>query len=119
MSVATVAISRIVAVPVWGSQTFHGPAFVAASARDIDPDIWANAWNQHAKGNRFNEVVEQGLSDQFEQRYFVLVNSRRDQVSIQTFFVIKQDLTAGLPKTVLRPAQLRSQASSQVELGAA
>ena len=100
MSVATEAISRIVAAPIWSSQTVHGPAFVAASARDIDPDIWANAWNQHAKGSRFNEVVEQGLSDQFEQRYFVLVNSRRDQVSIQTFFVIRQDLTAGLPKTV-------------------
>ncbi len=100
MSVATEAISRIVTAPVWSSQTVFGPAFVAASARDIDPDIWANAWNQHAKGNRFNEVVEQGLSDQFEQRYFVLVNSRRDQVSIQTFFVIKQDLTAGLPKTM-------------------
>jgi hypothetical protein len=101
MSVATEeAISRIVATPIWSSQTIHGPAFVAASARDIDTDIWANAWNQHAKGSRFNEVVEQGLSDQFEQRYFVLVNSRRDQVSIQTFFVIRQDLTAGLPKTV-------------------
>jgi hypothetical protein len=100
MSVATEAISQIVAAPIWSSQTAYGPVFVAASARDIDPDIWANAWNQHAKGNRFNEVVEQGLSDQFEQRYFVLVNSRRDQVSIQTFFVIKQDLTAGLPKTM-------------------
>jgi hypothetical protein len=100
MSVATEGISRIVAAPVWSSQTIHGPVFVAASARDIDPDIWANAWNQHAKGSRFNEVVEQGLSDQFEQRYFVLVNSRRDQVSIQTFFLVRQDLTAGLPKTV-------------------
>jgi Acetyltransferase (GNAT) domain len=100
MSVATEAISRIVAAPIWSSKTIHGPAFVAASARDIDPEIWANAWTRHAKGNRFNEVVEQGLSDQFEQRYFVLVNSRRDQVSIQTFFVIKQDLTAGLPETV-------------------
>jgi hypothetical protein len=95
MSVATEGISRIVAAPVWSSQTIHGPVFVAASARDIDPDIWANAWNQHAKGSRFNEVVEQGLSDQFEQRYFVLVNSRRDQVSIQTFFLVRQDLTAG------------------------
>src|SRR5258707_7625788 len=100
MSVATEAIARIVTAPVWSSQAVFGPAFVAASARDIDPDIWANAWNQHAKGNRFNEVVEQGLSDQFEQRYFVLVNSRRDQVSIQTFFVIKRDVTAGLPKTM-------------------
>jgi hypothetical protein len=100
MSVATEAISRIVTAPIWSWQTAYGPAFVAASARDIDPDVWANAWSQHAKGNRFNEVVEQGLSDQFEQRYFVLVNSRREQVSIQTFFVIKQDLTAGLPKTM-------------------
>src|ERR1700731_5197212 len=100
MSVATEGISRIVAAPVWSSKTIHGPVFVAASARDIDPDIWANAWNQHAKGSRFNEVVERGLSDQFEQRYFVLVNSRRDQVSIQTFFLIRQDPTAGLPNTV-------------------
>jgi Acetyltransferase (GNAT) domain len=100
MSVAIEAVSRIVAAPVWSSQTIHGPAFVAASARDIDPEIWANAWTQHAKGNRFNEVVEQGLSDQFEQRYFVLVNSQGDQISIQTFFVIKQDLTAGLPESV-------------------
>src|SRR5258708_21661541 len=100
MCVATEAISRIVAPPLWSWQTAYGPAFVAASARDIDPDVWANAWSQHAKGNRFNEVVEQGLSDQFEQRYFVLVNSLREQVSIQTFFVIKQDLTAGLPKTM-------------------
>src|SRR5258708_17823782 len=100
MCVATEAISRIVAAPLWSWQTAYGPAFVAASARDIDPDVWANAWSQHAKGNRFNEVVEQGLSDQFEQRYFVLVNSRREQVSIQTFFVIKQDLTVGLPKTM-------------------
>src|ERR1700747_3333558 len=100
MSAATEGISRIVASPVWSSQTIHGPVFVAASARDIDPDIWANAWNQHAKGSRFNEVVEQGLSDQFEQRYFVLVNSRREQVSIQTLFVIRQDLPPGLPKTM-------------------
>src|SRR5258708_32042478 len=100
MCVATKGISRIVAAPLWSGQTAYGPAFVATSARDIDPDVWANAWSQHAKGNRFNEVVEQGLSDQFEQRYFVLVNSLREQVSIQTFFVIKQDLTAGLPKTM-------------------
>lgn len=100
MSVAIEATSRIVAAPLWSSQTVHGPALVAGSARDIDPDIWANAWSQHAKGNRFNEVVEQGLGDQFEQRYFVLVNTRREQVSIQTFFLIKQDLTAGLPETV-------------------
>jgi hypothetical protein len=100
MSVTTETFSRIVAAPIWSSQTIYGPAFVAGYARDIDPEIWANAWTQHAKGSRFNEVVEQGLSDQFEQRYFVLVNSQRDQVSIQTFFVIKQDLTAGLPETV-------------------
>src|SRR5258707_12895033 len=100
MCVAKEEISRIGAAPLWSWKTAYGPAFVAASARDIDPDVWANAWSQHAKGNRFNEVVEQGLSDQFEQRYFVLVNSRREQVSIQTFFVIKQDLTAGLPKTM-------------------
>src|SRR5258706_16420661 len=100
MSVATEAFPRMGAAPLWSGQTAYGPAFVAAAARDMDPDVWANAWSQHAKGNRFNEVVEQGLSDQFEQRYFVLVNSRREQVSIQTFFVIKQDLTAGLPKTM-------------------
>jgi hypothetical protein len=100
MSVATEAISQIVRSPIWSSQTIHGPAFVAASAQDIDPDVWANAWNQHVKDNRFNQVVEQCLSDQFEQRYFVLVNARHDKVSLQTFFVIKQDLTAGLPETV-------------------
>jgi hypothetical protein len=88
------AISRIVATPLWSSQSVHGPVFVAASARDIDSNVWANAWSQHAKDSRFNEVVEQGLNDQFEQRYFVLVNSLRDQVCIQTFFVVKQDLTA-------------------------
>src|SRR5258708_34655101 len=102
MSVATEAISRIVAAPVWSSQTIHGSAFVAASARDIDPDIWASAWNQHAKGSRFNEAVEQGLSDQFEQRYFVLVNSWRGQFSIYTFFFIMQDVTAGLPSAVAK-----------------
>ncbi len=94
------AISRIVATPLWSSQSVHGPVFVAASARDIDSNVWANAWSQHAKDSRFNEVVEQGLNDQFEQRYFVLVNSLRDQVCIQTFFVVKQDLTAGLPEGV-------------------
>jgi hypothetical protein len=108
MSVATEPTSRFVTAPLWRWQTIHGPAFVAASVRDIDSDIWANAWHKHAKGNRFHEVVEQSLCDQFVQRYFVLVNSRRDQVSIQTFFVIKQDLTAGLPKTVRKAVtQLR------------
>jgi Acetyltransferase (GNAT) domain len=100
MSATIGAIPRIVAAPLWSSQTDYGPAFVAASARDIDPNIWANAWAQHAKDSRFNEVVEQGLDDQFEQRYFVLVNSRRDEICIQTFFVVKQDLTAGLPRTI-------------------
>ena len=78
MSVATEAISRIVAAPVWSSQTIHGPAFVAASARDIDPDIWANAWNQHAKGSRFNEVVEQGLLDEV-----ALLHARRANVLLE------------------------------------
>jgi len=56
------------------------------------PMFWANAWSQHAKGNRFNEVVEQGLRDQFEQRYFVLVNSSaRNRSRFRPFFVIKQD----------------------------
>jgi hypothetical protein len=100
MSVATEAISRIVAAPLWSSRTIYGPAFVAASGHDINPSIWANAWIQHAKDHRFNEVVEHGLNDQFEQRYFVLVNSRQEQVCIQTFFVVKQDLTAGLPETI-------------------
>jgi hypothetical protein len=100
MSASIETTSQIVATPLWSSQTVHGPVLVAASSRDIDPSIWANAWNQHAKDNRFNEAVEQGLDDQFEQRYFVLVNSRRCEVCIQTFFVIRQDLTAGLPQTI-------------------
>jgi hypothetical protein len=108
MSATIEAIPRIVAAPLWSSQTVYGPVYVAASARDIDPSIWANAWAQHAKDSRFNEVVEQGLDDQFEQRYFVLVNPHRDQICIQTFFVVKQDLTAGLPKTIRKTiARLR------------
>jgi hypothetical protein len=100
MSVTIEVSTRIVTTPLWSSRTNHGPVFVAASARDIDQAIWANAWAQHAKDSRFNEVVEQGLDDQFEQRYFVLVNSGLGQTCVQTFFVVKQDLTAGLPKTI-------------------
>src|SRR5438067_12325286 len=83
-------------------QTRHGTVRVVSTSRAIEADCWTKALAAHAKDARFYEVVEQTLSGQFDQRYFILKNAQTGAVAVQPFVFVDQDLAAGFRARVRR-----------------
>ena len=63
--------------------------------RDIDPKVWQSLYPTRCKDRRYYEITEDTLGNQFDHRYFVIRNSS-GQVAVQPFFILRQDLTAGV-----------------------
>jgi hypothetical protein len=71
---------------------------VYRSCTEIAPELWAAAYGDHAKDDRFYRIVEECLGDQFSFRYLVM---RKDgQAALQPALVVDQDGAAGLPRWV-------------------
>jgi hypothetical protein len=66
------------------------------------PD-WKNAFSRQRKDSRFYEIVEDTLTVGFDYRYFVIRDAQGGTLCIQPFFILDQDLAAGLPMKVRAP----------------
>lgn len=74
-----------------------GRAWVVESVRDIDAALRERAFAHLCKDFRFYELIEETLPGQFQYRYFILEHAATGARTVQPFFFIDQDITAGLP----------------------
>lgn len=78
-------------------KTANGEAEIVQSANQISPAVWQRAMAAHCLDHRYYEVLEETLRDGFDYRYALLTNRRTGTVAVQPFFLVNQDITAGLP----------------------
>lgn len=57
---------------------------------------WANAFQSERKDYRYYELVEDTIHPEFEYRYFVIKDDAGKVQAVQPFFVLDQDLLAGI-----------------------
>ncbi|MGA8169816.1 MAG: GNAT family N-acetyltransferase [Methylocystis sp.] len=57
---------------------------------------WKNAFDGTRKDHRYYELVEDTLPLGFDYRYFAIANPRGEVFAIQPFFLLQQDLLAGV-----------------------
>lgn len=77
-------------------ETSHGHADMVHHAGEIDRQLWAKSFAGHCLDGRYYELVEETLP--FDFRYAVMANRRTGAAAVQPFFLIAQEITAGLPK---------------------
>ncbi|HEY0791874.1 MAG TPA: GNAT family N-acetyltransferase [Chthoniobacterales bacterium] len=93
---------------VWSAATTAGLVRVYARASEIDSETWQRAFRGQVRDHRFYELTERHLGNQFDQKYFVLQDAATGATAVQPFFLVDQDLMAGLPMPVReRVAKLR------------
>jgi len=56
---------------------------------------WQRAFASQHKDHRYYEIVEDALHSEFDYRYFVIRNARRDVTAIQPFFILDLDILVG------------------------
>jgi len=61
---------------------------------------WPRAFAQRRKDHRYYEIVEQTIRQGFEYRYFALRDARGEVRAVAPFFVLDQDLCAGMGGSV-------------------
>jgi hypothetical protein len=83
-------------------RTAHGPVRIVEAVAELDESLRERALARHCKDMRYYEVIERTLKAQFQQRFLVLENEKTDQIAVQPFFFVDQDLTAGLPGRLRR-----------------
>jgi hypothetical protein len=82
------------------------PGYAAADRRDgvdvvsrealRDCRHWFHAFAGQHKDRRYYEIVEDTLHPEFDYRYFVIRNPAGDVTAIQPFFILDQDILAGV-----------------------
>jgi hypothetical protein len=58
--------------------------------------FWKTAFARHRKDRRFYELVEDTIHQEFDYRYFAVVDENGDVQAVQPFLIVDQDLLAGL-----------------------
>jgi hypothetical protein len=84
----------------WPPVPLDGSVEIAVRAELNCLPHWENAFSGQRKDRRFYEIVEDTLTEGFEYRYFVIKDAQGRPFSVQPFFILHQDLTAGLPAKV-------------------
>ncbi|MEI6349741.1 MAG: GNAT family N-acetyltransferase [Verrucomicrobiota bacterium] len=79
-------------------KTTHGHAKIVRSAKEVDQALWQCAMAPQCQDCRYYEVIEETLKEPFDYRYAILTNTHDDRATVQPFFFVDQDITAGLPK---------------------
>jgi hypothetical protein len=75
--------------------TPDGFSIVARADLAAHPE-WALAFDAQLKDQRYYEMAEDTLHPEFEHRYIVFRDSRGAVTSIQPFFILHQDILAGM-----------------------
>jgi len=57
---------------------------------------WTSTFTDQRKDYRYYEILDDTLRDQFEHRYFAIVDSKGQVRAIQPFFLVDQDILEGL-----------------------
>src|SRR5260370_28785206 len=57
---------------------------------------WASTFTDQRKDYRYYEILDDTLRDQFEHRYFAIVDDKGQVRAIQPFFLVDQDILEGL-----------------------
>ena len=78
-----------------GMRTTFGRFWIARSA-ELPAHLRATLLASQTHDFRYYEIVERTLGEQFSQRYLVLKNEGAREIAAQPFFVVEQDLLAGL-----------------------
>ena len=81
-------------------QTSVGTVEVCHWCREVEPQLWEEAFGAQAKDNRFYHIAEDCLLEQFAFRYLVLHNASTGETALQPALIVDQDGAAGLPKRV-------------------
>jgi predicted N-acyltransferase len=78
-------------------ETPHGVVYAVSPEEIVDLDFWKAAFNDQRKDHRYYEIVHETLTEGFEHYYFVLEDRQGVVRAIQPFFLVDQDVVAGLP----------------------
>jgi hypothetical protein len=62
---------------------------------------WRNAFIGERRDHRFYELVEDTIRQGFDYRYFAVMDSTGEVRAIQPFFILDQDLLAGVSQRIL------------------
>jgi hypothetical protein len=73
-----------------------GSVGVVSRAELAECSQWTSAFAGKRKDHRYYELVEDTVRQQFEYRYFTIKNERGAVRAIQPFFILDQDLIAGV-----------------------
>ncbi|HKY86737.1 MAG TPA: GNAT family N-acetyltransferase [Pseudorhodoplanes sp.] len=65
---------------------------------------WAHAFSNERKDHRYYELVEDTIHQGFDYRYFVIKDATGEVCAIQPFFLLEQDLLAGIAGPVTAAA---------------
>jgi hypothetical protein len=65
---------------------------------------WTGAFSSHRKDRRYYELVEDTLCRDFGHRYFIIKDEAGQVQAIQPYFVLDQDILAGLRGNAIRAA---------------
>lgn len=77
--------------------TSSGRARIVSALEGEDVARWQKAFAGHAKDHRYHRICAETLAGQFDHRFLFLENSATGEVALQQLFIVKQDLTAGMP----------------------
>jgi hypothetical protein len=68
--------------------------------------FWKTAFARHRKDRRFYELVEDTIHQEFDYRYFAVVDENGEVRAVQPFLIVDQDLLAGLAQRIATLAGL-------------
>jgi len=74
-----------------------GKARIVPALEGDDLARWEKAFAGQAKDHRYHRITAETLAGQFDHRYLFRENSATGEVAMQQIFIVKQDLTAGMP----------------------
>src|SRR5712691_4131225 len=57
---------------------------------------WTSTFADQRKDHRYYEILDDTLRDNFEYRYFAIVDGNGDVRAVQPFFLVDQDILEGL-----------------------
>jgi len=63
---------------------------------------WRHAFAHERKDHRYYELIEDTLHPEFDYRYFVISDARGGVCAVQPFFLLDQDLLAGMAPSLRR-----------------
>ena len=61
---------------------------------------WQTAFSDKLKDRRYYELLEDTVREGYDYRYFAVENSRREIFAVQPFFLLHQDIVAGVPSGI-------------------